>query len=61
MSTVILSLTAESLKEMLNFNAAHGLRLSLPFFRIPRDLDLRLRDSESVSTSKSGILEILPS
>ena len=37
------------------------LRLMLPFLRLPWDLLLRFLHSKTEKTSKSGILEMLPS
>ena len=51
----------KSLSEVFDLFTARFFRLPLPFFLIPCDLDLRFRISKRENTSKSGILEMLPS
>ena len=51
----------KSLSEAFDLFTARFFRLPFPFFLIPCDLDLRFQISKRENTSKSGILEILPS
>ena len=51
----------KSLSEVFDLFTARFFRLPFPFFLIPYDLDLRFRISKRENTSKSGILEMLPS
>ena len=50
-----------SFREVFKHFSAQILRLMLPFLRLPWDLLLRFLHSKTEKTSKSGILETLPS